>query len=312
MMPARQSAVIGKKGMGRVKNAKVCIIGLGSIGSIAAQIMCRSGISMLTIIDRDYVEEGNIGNQLYARGDVGKPKASACMEILSAADGEGIRAMAADINPGTAHLMEGHDLIMDCTDNMGTRRLINDFCIKNRMPWVHSAAIGDECACSAFMPGKPCFSCLYPKKRYDTETCEAAGLLFQSAMAAASMATGLALDMLIGKRIEPRLYRFSSTKMAFEALEIRKNPACRSCVQKDFQAMRQRPAARLCGNAYQLHSSGAFKRLASVKGPASFKGVVHVKRNGYEVSVFSDGRAIIKGARNLGHAKAIFSGLAGE
>ena len=147
---------IGKEGQQILANTKIAIVGLGAVGSVTAELLCRAGVGYLLLVDRDMVEESNLQRQLlYTEEDIGKSKAFAAQERLSKINSS-IQVIAEAIHLDTTNLsfLENADLILDCTDNLQTRFVINDFCKKVKQKWVYAAAIknaGYVCSFSIFL-----------------------------------------------------------------------------------------------------------------------------------------------------------------
>ncbi len=318
-MLSRQAKVLGKEGLKKVGKARVCIVGLGSIGSPMAQMLARSGVGWLKLIDRDYVEPPNMDSQLYSAGDIGNAKAEACRSRIREINPDiKTEMLAVDLNSETVSYLGGCDIIFDCTDNMAARHVINEFCIKNSVPWVHSAATRKECVCAPFVPGKACFACVYGEMKIGAETCDTEGLLMQTAVVVAGLASSLGLDMVLGKRVEAKLYRLSLETMEFEGLSIRKNRHCTRCVKKRFESL-EKPLSdhMICAGACQLYRrrqdfNELHRRLPAGFEPKMFEGVFHIKNGRIEISIFADGRAIVKNAKNLSEARSAYSKIIGD
>ena len=137
---SRQELILGKKSQKLIKS-KVSIIGLGALGSLSSELLVRSGIKNLILIDRDYIEESNLQRQLYSKQDVGKPKVLVSKERLEKINPEiKIEAIFDHLDENNINKLKS-DLILDCTDNLQTRFLIDEFCYKNKIPWIFSSAI---------------------------------------------------------------------------------------------------------------------------------------------------------------------------
>ena len=142
---SRQTALseIGEKGQQLLAQKKVVIVGVGALGSVAAELLIRAGLGKLLLIDRDIVEESNLPRQfLYCEDDIGKSKALAAQERLQKINKNcQIQAEAAHLNKKNLSLLADADLILDGTDNLSTRFLLNDYCKKEKKLWIYAAAI---------------------------------------------------------------------------------------------------------------------------------------------------------------------------
>ena len=139
---------IGIEGQRRLAAARAAIVGCGATGSALASLLARAGVGKLRIIDRDYVEESNLQRQsLFDEKDAAEsvPKAIAAARKIEAFNSEiVIEARVDDVVPANIYaLLEGMDVVLDGTDNFETRYLLNDYAVKNSLPWIYAAAVED-------------------------------------------------------------------------------------------------------------------------------------------------------------------------
>src|ERR1700686_3879309 len=159
---------IGAEGQRRLAAARVAIVGCGATGSALASLLGRAGVGTLRIIDRDYVETSNLQRQsLFEEKDAAEslPKAIAAARKIAAFNSEiAVEARVADAVPANIDvLLEGMDVILDGTDNFETRYLLNDYAVKNSVPWVYTAAVGSYGVTLNVLPGKTaCLACIFP------------------------------------------------------------------------------------------------------------------------------------------------------
>jgi len=157
---SRQIPVIGRRSQERLEKAKVAVVGCGALGNNVASLLVRAGVGFVRLIDGDAVEVSNLPRTpFFEDKDVGRSKAI----TLKARLGGEVDAQYQELKEGNKDLLIGFDLVMDCTDSMGSRFLINKICYENKIPWVYGAVEGNQGFSSSFN-GKPCFRCLYPKK----------------------------------------------------------------------------------------------------------------------------------------------------
>jgi len=229
MQYSRQEVLkhIGKEGQAKLSNSSVVIVGVGSTGTVAAELLARSGVN-LTVIDHDVVEESNLNRQtLYSSGDVGKPKAevaSASLKVIN----PNINVIGKQIHLAydTIDVLKA-DLILDCTDNMETRLLINDYALKNNIPWIYAAAI--ETRGMVFVSlGKPCFNCIFSQAEA-LENCESAGIMNTASTQVASIQATEALKILLGERPCSDLIHVDVWKNKYQRLKVEENPKCKAC-----------------------------------------------------------------------------------
>src|SRR5256884_6923716 len=167
---ARQTllAWIGERGQQKLSSSRVVVVGCGALGGTAAEQLTRAGVGHLAIVDRDIVELSNLQRQVLfdeedARANL--PKAVAAERRLRRINSSiQIRGVIADLNPENAEELLNADLILDATDNVETRYLINDFSVKTGTPWLYTGCVGTEGRVMAILPGKTaCLQCLFPQ-----------------------------------------------------------------------------------------------------------------------------------------------------
>ena len=175
-----QETLIGKEGQKKINKAAIAIVGLGALGSLSAQLLARAGVGKLIIMDRDYVELGNLHRQFFNEDDIGEPKALATEKQIKKINSKiNVEAHFDNLDYTNAEKLLGDaDLILDCTDNLETRFLINDIALKNKIPFIYAAALGESGYVYTIQPEKemPCFECIFKDARA-AETCETAGVL---------------------------------------------------------------------------------------------------------------------------------------
>ena len=169
---------IGKNGQEKLKKSAVIIIGLGALGTTAAELLTRLGIGNLILIDRDFIELTNLHRQhLFDESSIGKQKSIQAMQELKKINGDiNIKAYFDNLDYTNINELVKGDLILDCTDNLETRFLINEFSIQNKIPWIYAACIGSIGYIFNIIPGKVCFNCIF-KETLNLETCETFGIL---------------------------------------------------------------------------------------------------------------------------------------
>jgi molybdopterin/thiamine biosynthesis adenylyltransferase len=324
-------AALGEDGQQRIRAASVAIVGCGALGSIQAEAMARAGVGRLRLIDRDFVELSNLQRQfLFDESDAreGMPKAAAAASHLAGINSEvKLEPVIADLTPvNTAELLGDVDLILDGTDNFETRYLINDAAVNRGVPWIYGAAVGSYGLKLAIVPGRTaCFRCVYPDPPDGAQpTCETAGVLAAVTAAIAALQVGDALKILAtgADSVAARL-----TTMDVWSGEIRqldppsRDPRCPCCVDRRFTYLdpSRRIPTSLCGrNAVQVHERRRPIDLNALAAQLSPVGMVRanafavrVVLDVYEMTVFADGRAIIKGTSDFGIARKLYAQYVG-
>ncbi len=300
----------GEEELERVKNSTAAVVGLGATGAVIAENLARHGID-LVIIDRDYLEENDLySSNIYTPEDVEKslPKAEAAREFLS--QFTDIEAHVESLDSGNVSVLDGADIILDGTDNIETRFLINDYAKKGGTPWIYTAAIAEKGYSMLF--DERCFNCVFSAiPAGSLETCETAGIMREAAAMAASRSSWKAVRYLSGKKVTEELEILPSG----EQLEVGKT-GCEVCRGENFPHLESgNSAVAVCGeNKYQVQrdiSENAFSTLRdSGEVIAENDHLVRAVVEGREFTLFRSGRAIIE-AQDKGHAKQIFAELLG-
>jgi len=325
---------IGAEGQRRLAAGRVAIVGCGSTGSALAALLGRAGVGTLRIIDRDYVEASNLQRQsLFEESDAAEslPKAVAAARKIAAFNSEiAVEARVDDLVPGNIHeLLEGMHVILDGTDNFETRYLVNDYAVKNSLPWIYAAAVGSYGVTLNVLPGQTaCLACIFPDSpRGLVETCETSGILNSAVNLVASIAATEAVKLLIGgKAAEPlRKTLWSYDVWTNEHAEIaaaHPRSGCRACGERNFihLAGEGRAHITLCGrNSVQIHErarpidfSAMQKRLQTHGTVRHNEFVLKFWREPYEMTLFPDGRAIIKGTTDTGVARSLYARFVGS
>ena len=198
---------IGPEGQARIRASRVLVVGCGALGSVLAETMARAGVSRLTVVDRDYVEESNLQRQtLFDEEDAsrGLPKAVAAEAKLRRINSEVVvRGLVADVDSETAPgLIRDADLVLDGTDNFETRFLVNDLCVQARVPWVYGACVASYGLALLVRPGiTPCLRCVLEEMPPPASgpTCDTAGVVAPIVHVVAGIQSGEALKVLAGR-----------------------------------------------------------------------------------------------------------------
>src|SRR6201981_20405 len=257
---------IGSEGQKRLPVARLTIVGCGATGSGGASLLARSGVGPLRIIDRDYFEPSNLQRQtLFDETDAREslPKAVAAAKRIASFNSQiVVEPQVADLTPENVEvLLEGASLILDGTDNFETRYLVNDYAVKNTLPWIYAAAVGSYGVTLNVLPGTTsCLACIFPESPFGTfETCETAGILNSAVNLVASIAASEAIKLLVGATEKVRRTLLSFDVWTNERAEVqaaKPRGGCRTCGERDFihLAGKGRPHITLCGrNSVQIH-----------------------------------------------------------
>lgn len=325
-------AGIGEAGQQRLQTARVALVGCGALGSAQANALVRAGVGFLRIIDRDFVEESNLQRQmLFDEADAAEalPKAVAAKRKLKQINsGVAVEDVVQDLVPENAEaLLDDCQLYLDGTDNFETRLLINDVAVKLSRPWVYGAVVGSYGVTAPIVPGQTaCLTCLLEGRPEGglEETCDTVGVINPAVNWVAALQVNQALQLLVGSwsRERARLHRGDLWKNEMRASPVpHPRPDCRTCAAREFVYLGGRAQAQvtLCGrDAVQIHERGRqlnlpelHQRLAAHGKVRSNPYLLRLEIPRYELTLFVDGRAIIRGTTDPALARSLYARYVG-
>ncbi|HSW46046.1 MAG TPA: ThiF family adenylyltransferase [Phycisphaerae bacterium] len=330
---------LGAEGQERLLKSRAVLIGCGALGSVLANTLVRAGVGALRIIDRDLVEMHNLHRQmLFDEDDVRAdlPKAEAARHKLARINSEvSVEAVVDDANHrNITELADGMDMILDATDNFETRFLINDLAVKTNRPWVYGACVGATGMSLVILPRQtPCLQCVFEEMPPPelNPTCETAGILGPVAAMVASRQAMEAIKILAGRleAVDRRLWTFDVWTGRSRFVDVGKayqSGECLCCGRGQFEYLQGRHAGRtitLCGrNAVQVFPGRRVEidlavladrlrpacRVAPRFNPLLLKATI----DDYELTVFSDGRAVVKGTDRPEEARSVYARYVGS
>jgi molybdopterin/thiamine biosynthesis adenylyltransferase len=320
---------IGERGQESLLRGHAVIAGCGALGSFHAAALARAGVGRLTLIDRDYVEPSNLHRQwLFEEADAAEalPKAAAAERRIARINSSiCVRAVIADLTASNVgELLGDADIILDGTDNFETRYLINDFAVSRGIPWVYGAAVGSYGLTMPVIPGRTaCLRCVYPDPPSGAQpTCESAGVLNVIVSAVASIQVADALRILTGADLRARITTLDLWKGGIRQIVApERDLNCPACARREFLYLEEtvRPPESLCGrNAVQISGGARPIDLAELQARLEPLGKVRANEyalrfftNPYELTVFPDGRAIVKGTSDTGIARSLYARYVG-
>jgi adenylyltransferase/sulfurtransferase len=323
---------IGPGGQARLAQGRIAIVGCGATGACVSGLLARAGVGHLLIIDRDYVEPSNLQRQsLFDEADAAEslPKAVAAARKIAAFNSDvQTQAEVADLTPENIEaLLGGSDLILDATDNFETRYLINDFAVKHGKPWIYAAAVAAYAVTMNIIPRETaCLACMFPAPPEGTvETCDTAGILNSAVNLVGSIQATEAIKFLVGAKDKLRRTLLSFDVWSNEQAEIaaaRPRSGCQTCEKREFPhlAGERRPQITLCGrNSVQIHERNRPVDFAEMSARLVAHGTVKHNafvlkfwRDPYEMTLFPDGRAIIKGTADTAVARSLYARFVGS
>ena len=321
-------AGIGEEGQRRLLASSAVIVGCGAIGAASASLLVRAGVGRVRIVDRDFVEPSNLPRQtLFDESDAraSLPKAIAAERKLRAINSAvAVEGLVADLSSRNAtELLAGFDLIVDGTDNFETRFLINDFAVLSLKPWIYAAAVASYGVTMTIRPGlTPCLACLLDSSAAQglEETCDTVGVLGPIVNLMSSLEVAEAMKILAGRQeaLHNRLVSCDVWSGRFQSVLVARNPACRACARREFSYLQgeAQPHITLCGrDSVQIHERGRSLDLGALRGKLAST-VSDVRHNEfllcfrvppYQMTVFADGRAILKGTKDPAVARSLYA-----
>jgi len=326
---------IGVDGQQKLLESRVLLVGCGALGASHAEMLARAGVGKLRIVDRDFVEYTNLQRQtLFSEDDAAErtPKAIAAKQRIAAVNSEiEVEAIIADVNHSNVEaLINGCDLVIDGTDNFQVRYLVNDACVKLGTPWIYGAAVSSYGTTMTIIPGKtPCLRCVFDEMpdAGSAPTCDTAGVIMPIITTISAVQVAEALKLLIGKidALHGSLMQFDLWANDRQSIKlVEPNPDCRTCGLRIFDYLdTETPefSAALCGrNAVQIAPPHAItldldqlaERLQFVVSVNQNEYLLRFTSGEYEMTVFRDGRAIVKGTDDLAAARSMYARFVGS
>ncbi len=334
---------VGAEGQRSIRSSHAMIVGVGALGCQIADLLVRAGVGTLTFIDRDVVELTNLQRQcLFTEEDAacGRPKVEAArrrLEIVNS--GVRLQPVAADFCARNAlqlvtqaRAVAPLGVLLDGTDNFETRYLLNDLAVREGLPYVYGGAIGARAMAATFRAAAeaPCLRCVFPEAPApgSQPTCDTAGVLGPAVSMAAAWQASMAIRLLCGNVAgEALLHDADVWEGTSRTVRMRRAPDCPCCGRRgslEFLDAIGEGRVALCGSdAVQVWPRGGVAgmldlktlatRLASGGEVAATALMVRFKpaEGGLEMSLFADGRAIVKGTRDEAKARAAYAKYVG-
>jgi adenylyltransferase/sulfurtransferase len=325
----------GREGQALLGERTVVVIGCGALGSHIASHLVRIGIGRLVLADRDFVEWHNLPRQaLYSEQDAaeGLPKAVAAAQRLRQLNSMvDVNEQVIDVNSDTVEeLIRGADLVLDGADNFEVRYLVNEACVKLGIPWVYGGVLGTYGLSAAILPREtPCLRCLLGPMPApgSVPTCETAGVLGPAVAAVAALEVVEGLKILLDQRqaLVRCLVMVDLWTGDFERAQIQKGTTpCPVCDEGRYELLTARHGSTttvLCGrdaiqisprSAQSLDLPALAARLSAI-GPVSLSShLLRFSAEGFDFTLFPDGRAILKGVSEPSVARALYARYVGS
>lgn len=326
---------IGPDGQKKLSQARVLLVGAGALGAAHAETLARAGVGFLRIVDRDFVEFSNLQRQtLYSEADAKErlPKAIAAQNRIANINSEiEVEAIVADVNYSNIEdLIKDVDLVLDGTDNFQIRYLINDACVKHEKAWIYGAAVSSYGTTMTIFPHEtPCLRCVFAEMpgAGSAPTCDTAGVIQPIISSVSAVQTTEALKILIGRRdaLHKSLMQIDVWHNDWRKIKtVLPDPDCECCAKNNYEfleAENSEFSAVLCGrNAVQIAPSrksdlnleNLAERLKTYGDVKLNEYLLRLTFDDYELTIFRDARAIIRGTEDIPMARSIYARLIGS
>jgi len=323
---------IATAGQEKLRQSKVVIVGCGALGTAQANALARAGIGRLRIVDRDFVEASNLQRQiLFDEADAADnlPKAVAAERKLKLINSDvQVEGVVADLECRNAEeLVRSFHVILDGTDNFECRYLLNDVSIKLGIPWIYGAVVASYATTMTVLPGRtPCLACVYPQPPEGAhETCDTVGVIAPAVAWAAAVQVTETLKILLGRESELHgsLLSYDIWKNRYQCVTPKTDPRCRACGAKEFVYLTGGGSVQttLCGrDAVQIRQRESrtldlatlkdrLERFGTVRGNGF---LLQCKLGSFELTLFPDGRAIVKGTQDPAVARGVYAKYVGS
>jgi molybdopterin/thiamine biosynthesis adenylyltransferase len=234
---SRQIALrdIGYRGQLKIRNAKVCVVGVGGLGSTMLTQLAGMGVGLLRVVDRDVVERANIHRQgIFDTSSLGMPKVEAAENRIRAINPDvEVEALPISINEANARrVVTGMDVVLDGLDSIKSRKHLNRACVELRIPYVFGAAIEMFGNASTIVPGEtPCLNCLFPRETESLATCATVGVHPSLVSIIASIEVCEAIRIITGAHpsLLGKLLLVDLRSMSFDTIDVKRSESCEVC-----------------------------------------------------------------------------------
>ncbi|HSW36556.1 MAG TPA: ThiF family adenylyltransferase [Candidatus Limnocylindrales bacterium] len=324
---------IGREGQEKLLQSRVAVIGMGALGTVSANCLARAGVGFLRLVDRDFVEPSNLQRQiLFTEDDANKvmPKATAALEKLAAVNSNiTYEAIIDDVNhTNILDIISDVDLVLDATDNFEIRFLINEASVKCNKPWIYGACVASYGITFSIIPGETaCLHCFFGDlpAHAAAETCDTAGVLAPIVNVIASLQAMEALKYLSGNSasLNQQVLFIDLWQNEWTKMTVSRSEDCAVCVNKKYQYLSgemEQQSTYLCGReAFQVLPSRRVNlslgkltdRLSALGRVTGNEYLIKFNVDQYEIIIFPDGRAIIKGTADPKIARSLYARYVG-
>lgn len=330
---------MGEEAQRKLLASRAVLIGCGALGTVLADTLVRAGVGFLRVVDRDTVELNNLQRQvLFDERDAaeGAPKAVAAAARLAAINSDvTIEPVVADANPANIEsLAESAHILLDGTDNFETRFLINDVAVKHGIPWVYGACVGAEGMVMPILPGiTPCLRCIWdrPPPPGMNPTCDTAGVLAPIVHIVAGLQAIAAIRILTDQvdSLNRKLLRIDAWTGRIDPFDMQAAhdtgdcPCCKAGRYDHLAGRHTGHTAILCGRDAVQISPGPDTKLdleemaakiapVAKSAPQINRYLLRFEVDRYQITLFRDGRAIIKGTVKPDEGRSVYAKYVGS
>ncbi|HYP53493.1 MAG TPA: ThiF family adenylyltransferase [Pyrinomonadaceae bacterium] len=326
---------IGAEGQRRLRASRALVVGGGAWGSSQVEALARAGVGRLRIVDRDFVEESNLQRQtMFDERDAREriPKAVAAARRIKEINSDvEVEAEVADVTGANVErFVEGCVVVLDDTDNFTTRYLVNDVCVKLGVAWVYGAAVGSYGVTLTVRPrATPCLRCVFPEvpAAASAPTCDTAGVVMPIISIVAAVQVSEAWKILTGRveSLHGALMQFDVWRNEWRRLRLGPPaPDCPTCALGRYDSLAAEGGdllTVLCGrNAVQVSPAARSpvdlpalaERLRSAGEVKINPYLVRLRAGDYELTVFADARAIVRGTDDPTTARTLYARYVGS
>lgn len=321
---------IGEAGQEKIAGARVAVIGMGALGCLSSMLLVRAGVGQLSVIDRDVVELDNLQRQiLYREGDLGESKAIVARNRLRSMNSTvDVQSIPSDVIPkNIGNTLGDVDVIVDGLDNMKTRFVVNDYCVKNGIPFVYGGAVATYGMTMTIVPERTaCFECLFPllPSAGSIATCETEGILNTVPATISSIQTTEALKIILGESVGGKLLTYDAWLREISQIDISRNDQCPSCGTREFRHLAEREsdfAVSLCGRNSVSITPRPEETIDFDSLEARLRKVGEIRRGediltftvqDCRMTIFQDGRVLITGTDEISKARSLYSRYIGD
>lgn len=316
---------IGKINQEKLKKASITILGIGALGTTVLEILARAGIGKIKIIDRDIIELNNLQRQkLFTEADINKPKVTIAKDKIKEINSEiEIESHFIDLDNENSDLLKS-DLILDCTDNIQTRFLINDYSKKNNIPWIYSSVIEAKGGIMVITEETPCFSCIFQEPNKPLETCDTTSVLGSAPSAIAAIQATEAIKLLTNQNYCKDLIHYNIWNNKLDLIKIKRSKSCKTCngVYDYLEGLNLKryssSSNRLKMIIRRCKTRGAFESIPEKNTQLNFKNIISkykpsvelpilimIKVGDSEVTCYKNGKLLIRDCKTEEEAREV-------